>query len=477
MAISATQYIDLLFKKLYGVAKTATAAQKGATNEAIPSPPLLRGDIIWMQSDQIPGVAQTVSGLTLGYTGTGSLKMSVDSTVPTISGVRPTWLAQSPPGTYVAANQLGDWITPEFGSTWQARFFVDTTTAINPTTTGTEIFTAGRGGVGEFYLDNQAGVLNFIGESIPAVLVSNPTYVIYIVGYRYVGLTGVTNLPNDTNIGNLNFTSTTISSTDLNGNIIITPNGTGTLEISSNVTSNANITASFFIGNGSQLTGVSAGNAVTAGTVTASAQPNITSVGNLTSLVVTGNITAGNVSGGNLVTANYFSGDGSLLSNIVAISANTANTAITVTGNAQPNITSVGNLTSLAVTGNLIANSYQMGSGVYKFYTQSVYFSTTTSITPNQVIWSVPVADVSAIDFTIIATSVTGNTRQQCKMSATVLGSTVVYNEYAGLYINGGVGSFSVGYAGGGTPTVQLLVTPDSVNLTEYSILISEYTP
>jgi hypothetical protein len=125
----------------------------------------------------------------------------------------------------------------------------------------------------------------------------------------------------------------------------------------------------------------------------------------------------------------------------------------------------------------MIANSFQMGSGVYKFNTQFVYFATTFSTASNQVLWSVPIANVTAIDFTIIATDATGNSRQQCKMSAAVLGSTVVYNEYAGLYINGGVGSFSVGYAPGATPTVQLLVTPDSSNVIEYSLLIMEYAP
>ena len=68
------------------------------------------------------------------------------------------------------------------------------------------------------------------------------------------------------------------------------------------------------------------------GTLTTNAQPNITSVGTLTSLAVTGNITAGNVTGANLVSANYLTG--------------------TLTTNAQPNITSTGTLTSLDVTGN-----------------------------------------------------------------------------------------------------------------------------
>jgi len=74
------------------------------------------------------------------------------------------------------------------------------------------------------------------------------------------------------------------------------------------------------------------------------AQPNITSVGTLTSLDVLGNINAGNANLGNLAIANVFSGT----LNGSAVSANIANT---VAVNAQPNITSVGTLTSLNVTG------------------------------------------------------------------------------------------------------------------------------
>lgn len=115
--------------------------------------------------------------------------------------------------------------------------------------------------------------------------------------------------------------------------------------------SNGSLTANIFIGNGSSLTNLaganvtgtvanatSAASATTAGTVTTAAQPNITSVGTLTSLAVTGN-----------VSGDYFIGNGSQLT---GLSGGTATTAVTVTGNAQPNITSVGTLTTLSVSGN-----------------------------------------------------------------------------------------------------------------------------
>jgi len=80
-------------------------------------------------------------------------------------------------------------------------------------------------------------------------------------------------------------------------------------------------------------------------TVASNAQPNITSVGTLTSLAVTGNISSGNANLGNLVISNYFSGSGNLLTNVTSV------TSGTVTTNAQPNITSVGTLSGITVNG------------------------------------------------------------------------------------------------------------------------------
>jgi len=75
---------------------------------------------------------------------------------------------------------------------------------------------------------------------------------------------------------------------------------------------------------------------------------NITSVGSLTSLTVTGNITGANATLGNLVTANYFTGNGSLLTGL-----STPTSVPTVTASSQPNITSTGSLVNLTVSGNV----------------------------------------------------------------------------------------------------------------------------
>jgi len=306
MSISTAQYIDLLFKKLQGVAKTATATQKSASNESIASPALLRGDIVWTQSDQIPGTAQVVANVTQGYLTTSRIECTADNTVPTIGGIYPTWLTN-----------LQYWIPQEFGSTWPVKVYVDTAGAADPTVTGTQIFAPGISGVGEFYFDTQAGVLNFIGETIPSTLTAGKS--IFITGYRYVGQLGVTNLPN-ANIGNIQITGNTIATLNTNGDLVFDPNGSGSVIILANtsvtgnitatgfVSASGNITGNYFIGNGSQLTGVTASsvdaNALTGNTLSSNVlYSSLTSVGTLSSVSVSGNVTSGNVLTGGLISA------------------------------------------------------------------------------------------------------------------------------------------------------------------------------
>lgn len=97
-------------------------------------------------------------------------------------------------------------------------------------------------------------------------------------------------------------------------------------------------------------------NALIAGTVYTNAQPNITSVGTLTSLSVTGNITSGNINGGNAVVANYFVGDGSLLTGLPASYANSnvATYLPTYSGNFSPSNLVVSTSANLGAVGNVI---------------------------------------------------------------------------------------------------------------------------
>ena len=304
------------------------------------------------------------------------------------------------------------------------------------------------------------------------------------------------------------------------------------------------VIAGSFSGDGGNLSNLTAANLVgsvpLAVNVTSNAQPNITSVGNLVSLVVTGNSTAGNlnsvsrISGGNL----FLQGNASIVGNVSITTGNLiANGGVTfngsntnlgdvsyvhITGGFNGQLLSTdgqGNLSwvnggggngggvpggpnssvqfnyenafdgsakftynnstdTLTVAGPLVANTVTIGAGVYSFAISTVYSATTTSTAANQVIWSVPSSQVSAVDFMIISTDTTANARTTVKISSTILGTQVDYNNYAGLEINGGIGNFNVAFDAGNIlipPSLVLRVTPSSNSSCNFNMLITKY--
>lgn len=127
---------------------------------------------------------------------------------------------------------------------------------------------------------------------------------------------------------NLRYTGTTLT---LTGEFTATGN-----IIAGNVQGGNLVSANYF-------QGTFLGPAGTASQVSASAQPNITQVGTLTSLQVAGTLQAPSIAGN--VTGNLL---GTVTGNLVG----TADNATTVRASAQPNITSLGTLTILNVAGN-----------------------------------------------------------------------------------------------------------------------------
>lgn len=179
----------------------------------------------------------------------------------------------------------------------------------------------------------------------------------------------------------VNYTVTTANlQTYVNANIVSNNISAGV------VSATGNITGAYFLGNGSQLTGLPAtyanANVVTLlanfGSNTVSTTGNVTT-GNITSTTITGTSLAGNGSAlsnltaanviGNVATAVFASTAGTAAIANTAATAVSATTASTVTGNAQGNITSVGTLTGLNVTGNVVVYSgnvtadYFLGNG------------------------------------------------------------------------------------------------------------------
>lgn len=171
----------------------------------------------------------------------------------------------------------------------------------------------------------------------------------------------------------------------LNGNILAGNANLGNL-----------VTANFFTGNGIYLSSITGANvtgtvananyAAYAATITANNQPNITALGTLSSLTVSGNLTSGNANLGNLATASYFSGNGIYLSSITGANvtgtvanANYAAYAGNVVNANQPNITGVGTLNGLTVSGNITSGNAVLGNLVTANYITSVLTSSSAS--------------------------------------------------------------------------------------------------
>ena len=315
MAVSINQKVDLLYKQAFGVTKTDTEINKSPSNEVIPSPLLLRGDTIWLNSNNIPAIAATVSGSVTGYTGASAVQCVADNTSVPVGGVYPTW-----------KTNLTDWIPAEFGSTYNVQVWVDSPGVANPTLTGTQIFAAGSGGTGEYYFNYVSGVLNFIGGTIPATLTSGK--VLYVVGYRYVGPKGINNYsPGNISLGNLSISNNTITTTNANGNIILNPGGSGNVSITSNLVVSGNIAGNNIAVNGSLNVSGSAtfanldlGNLVSDGSISTDGLTSNTlsvsgnaDVGNLSS---SGEITAvGNITGGNIISNGDITAEGNVYGN------------------------------------------------------------------------------------------------------------------------------------------------------------------
>jgi hypothetical protein len=178
-----------------------------------------------------------------------------------------------------------------------------------------------------------------------------------VVANNFVGniSTTVINVSSNVSAGNVNASTTIFSAGNISGgNIAATANVTGGNINSIGILSANSLAVAGNISGGNIFSGgqISIVGSITAGNATVA---NLTANGNI---YTTANIHAG-----------YFTGNGSQLSNISAVNvtgtvayanyANTANSSTysgTVITNAQPNITSVGTLTSLSVTGNVISN-------------------------------------------------------------------------------------------------------------------------
>lgn len=134
-------------------------------------------------------------------------------------------------------------------------------------------------------------------------------------------------------------------------------------------------------------------------------------------------------------------------------------------------------LNTATMAGQFTANTFTVGSGAYALRTTKVCNGITTAVVPVE-ICATPAADVSAIDYTIIATEVLSSARQTSKITSAVYGSNVDYVEYASIFVGGQLADFELTYVPGDAfrdAQVVIYATPTTTNTITYDILIDEY--
>lgn len=252
MAASQEQKVDFLLKKIgYVASKTGiaedesslTGTKKAPFGEAIPSPLVVPATNIWSDSSLIPTTPPGSTGaiVQVYLAGTSGHRMTADST---ISGNR-TFIAYS---TYnnTSTAILGNWIDTSFGADYIVKVYKG-----DPNSGGVQLSAAGSGSNDTWFFDYSSGVLNFNGTSVPSGVTSSN---IYIVGYRYVGGTGISptagfgtfsslNVSGISTIGGLldangGVTANTLIVEDLTDNRVVIAGTGGELEDSANLTFN-----------------------------------------------------------------------------------------------------------------------------------------------------------------------------------------------------------------------------------------------
>lgn len=202
MAISDSEKVDFLWKRiLFGVTKTASAADKGGSNETIGSSLPVYPDAIWADAGDIPATPPTEDAsdsVVAVLTGSARIRLTGDPTAP----ANVAWLACQSYGD--PDTLFGEFISPgAFGSGYAVKVWigdpnVGPAARIFPDTTGEE-----------WVFDYQAGVLVFTGaipSNKPATIgsgnVSTASSGIYVEVYRYIGRKGAGSPGND-NLGSM----------------------------------------------------------------------------------------------------------------------------------------------------------------------------------------------------------------------------------------------------------------------------------
>ena len=193
MPASQEQKVDFLLKKIgYSASKTGIAedesaigintnTQKAPFAEDIPSPLVVPSSSLWGDTSYIPTTPPgSDTTYVKVYSTSSALRMTRDSTVG--STVR-TYIAYT---TYnnTSSARLTNWIDTQFGANYILKVYKG-----DPNSGGTELTQVGGNNKTDgWFFDYSSGVLNFNGVNTPDGIDATN---IYIVGYRYIGRTGV----------------------------------------------------------------------------------------------------------------------------------------------------------------------------------------------------------------------------------------------------------------------------------------------
>jgi hypothetical protein len=150
---------------------------------------------------------------------------------------------------------------------------------------------------------------------------------------------------------------------------------------------------------------------------------------------------------------------------------NKATSVLTVIGNAIIS----GSITTDSISSNveLIANSLVLGNTASPI--SRVQWKQGTISSPTIVsIMTIPAANVTNIDYNVVATDMTtGASRQISKLMAISFFGVVDYSEYGSLTVGTSIGDFTV--TAQGTTAILLNLLPTNADVIEYSVVATIY--
>jgi hypothetical protein len=232
------------------------------------------------------------------------------------------------------------------------------------------------------FLGNISGNLTVPGSNTQ-VIFNNSGNAGASAGFTFDSAVNVATITGNAIVGNLRTAGQiTVTGNIIGGNVLAINSVNAASHTGAAVSVTGNITGSRFIGSGNSLSNITGANvtgqvsnALIAGTVYTNAQPNITSVGTLTSLAVTSNITGGNVLTGGIISASgnvtsnaYFIGNflGNITGNLTVPGSNTQ-VLYNDNGNAgaSPGLTFNAASNLLIVTGTVSSTGNVSGGNIF----------------------------------------------------------------------------------------------------------------